>query len=152
MNIEFVKGNILETECDAIVNPVNCVGVAGRGLALQMKLKYPRQYEAYRELCLKKKMRPGKVFFYKEREKYIISFPTKDHWMRGTRLVYIKDGIVDLFWKLPNFPNVSSIAFPALGCGEGGLPWHVVKNEMLDSLQCRSGLKIDVKIYEPRRK
>ena len=37
--ITYKQGNLLEADAEALVNTVNCVGVMGKGIALQFKNK-----------------------------------------------------------------------------------------------------------------
>ena len=100
-----LKGNIFTHESTCIVNPVNCVGVMGKGLALQMKRKFPGMFEKYQNLCKTNSLRPGKIDFHStgiECPEYIIFFPTKNHWRNPSKLEYIETGLPDLM-KLLTF-------------------------------------------------
>lgn len=126
MIITVSKGDLFEGKTKAIVNPVNCVGVMGKGLALQFKQRFPLYFKHYKLLCDRGLMVPGQVDFYQSNDKYIISFPTKDHWKNKSKLSYVKEGIVSLYQGLNKY-LVSSVNIPALGCGLGGLNWKDVK-------------------------
>jgi len=86
--IEYQTGNILEADAEALVNSVNCVGVMGRGVALQFKKAFPANFKAYKAACMRNEVLPGRMFVFETREltnpRYIINFPTKRHW-RGVR-------------------------------------------------------------------
>lgn len=145
--IAFVKGDILKTESEAIVNPVNCEGYMGKGLALQVKLLYPKTFHDYSEACQEGQLKIGQVHCFKENNKVIINFPTKDKWRAKSKLSYITDGLpalINLIQKL----NIKSIAIPPLGCGLGGLKWDNVKQVLLEHLEPVSN-KLDIFIYEP---
>lgn len=145
--IKFVKGNILEAKVEAIVNPVNCEGYMGKGLALQVKQQYPKTFNDYSVVCKEGQLKIGQVHYYKENEKIIINFPTKYKWRSNSKLSYITDGLpelIDLIKKL----NIKSIAIPPLGCGLGGLKWDEVKNVLLKYLVNISDT-LDIFIYEP---
>jgi O-acetyl-ADP-ribose deacetylase (regulator of RNase III)/uncharacterized protein YwgA len=128
--IEIKEGDILKANAEALVNTVNCVGVMGRGIALQFKKKFPQNFNAYKTLCNKNEMKPGRVFVFDlERiyyPRYIINFPTKKHWKANSRLEYIEAGLESLVKEIRN-RRISSIAVPPLGCGLGGLDWNVVR-------------------------
>lgn len=147
--IEFKKGNIFEEDVEALVNTVNCVGVMGRGVALQFKNKYPENYKKYLEACKRNIVVPGKMFIYKKNElfnpKYIINFPTKRHWKYKSKIEDIENGLDDLK-KIIKKLSIKSIAIPPLGSGLGGLNWIEVKNIIIKKLQ-----NIDCKIivFEP---
>ena len=130
--IRLVKGNIFDSKCIALVNPVNCVGVCGKGLALDFKKKFPQNYVQYKEHCLGGYMRLGRVFItidstdskYDNVRKYIVNFPTKNHWRNKSELSNIVDGLRDLNDYMSSsgiYSSIISIAFPLLGCGLGGL-------------------------------
>lgn len=131
--IEFVSGDIFESKTQAIVNPVNCVGVMGAGLAKQFKEKYPDYYLQYKILCDEKVIKPGTIWLCKNGEKYIVSFATKNHWKNKSELIWIKLGLMQLRDAII-IKEIHSIAIPALGCGLGGLYWIDVKELILEQL------------------
>jgi len=127
------KGSIFDSGADAIVNAVNCVGVMGAGLAKVFKEKYPHMNEQYEVKCRLGLLRPGilDIYVIDSTPKYIINFPTKDHWKNPSEINYIHSGIAELLfiswkWKL------NSVAIPALGCGLGGLDWKDVKPSLMN--------------------
>jgi len=126
--VEVIKnGNILEAPTEAIVNPVNCVGVMGKGVALQFRHAFPRMYSQYMQDCIAKRLTLGKVRVYPAEGLYrfIICFPTKWHWREKSELCQIQFGIESLISTIVA-EQIKSIAIPALGCGEGGLEWDDV--------------------------
>lgn len=130
--IKETKGNLLEAETEAIVNAVNCVGVMGKGLALQFRKKFSADYfEDYKRACQNGELQIGKVHVYSLKSetnpKYIINFPTKDHWRGQSKIEYIECGLEDLKIKIGKC-KIESIAIPALGCGLGGLDWEKVRS------------------------
>jgi len=148
--IRFVTGNIFESDVEAVVNTVNCVGVMGRGIALQFKKRYPENYTAYELACKRNEVIPGKMFVFEINQlvnpKYIINFPTKRHWRGMSRIEDIEAGLVDLAAVISE-RQISSIALPPLGAGLGGLDWNAVRKRIAAEL---SGLSnIDIIVYEP---
>ena len=141
--IKYVKGNIFNSECAVLVNPVNCVGVMGKGLALEFKNRYPAMFQIYKNACHTKELLPGRPMFVKGPNKSVILFPTKYHWKEKSKIIYIKDGLEAVSHYYKSF-DIKSIAFPKLGCGLGGLSWEKVKPLMEQYL---SMLDIDVEIY-----
>jgi len=130
----FDKKNIFDSDCEAIVNPVNTVGAMGRGLALQFKKVYPSMYDEYRLMCVDKSFGIGDVHLWFTGEtgwaqhipKYIVNFPTKKDWRDKSEYLFIQvgmDALVDAIIK----HDIKSIAIPKLGCGEGGLEWPKVE-------------------------
>jgi O-acetyl-ADP-ribose deacetylase (regulator of RNase III) len=124
--IEFAKGDLFADGADALVNPVNCVGVMGKGLALEFKKRFPKNFKAYELYCELGYLDPGETFNYEERDRFIINAATKNHWKGQSRIEYIRDCLNSIRVTLLQ-NNIESIAIPALGCGLGGLSWSEVK-------------------------
>ncbi len=135
--IEERVGNIIEADAEALVNTVNIVGVMGKGVALQFKLAFPEMFKAYQKACKSHDVQLGKMFVYVQSsisgpDRYIINFPTKDHWREKSNLNYIEDGLKALIQEI-KVRGIKSIAIPPLGCGMGGLNWADVYPLILDS-------------------
>jgi O-acetyl-ADP-ribose deacetylase (regulator of RNase III) len=128
--IEEGYGNLLTADVDAVVNTVNTVGVMGKGIALQFKRAYPANYAAYRAACQRGDVRLGQMFVFdtaiKGPRRYIINFPTKGHWKADSRLADIESGLDDLV-RVVTEHSITSLAIPALGCGNSGLDWARVR-------------------------
>lgn len=145
-----MTGNLIEDRAEALVNPVNCVGVAGKGLALGFKWAFPRNYVAYREAALAGDIVPGRMFVHftgKLQPHFIINFPTKRHWRNPSLLEDIESGLKSLVYVLGEC-EIRTIAIPALGCGLGGLDWAVVKPLIVEGLQ---DTNVEVRLYSPER-
>ncbi len=127
---EFKQGNLLEEKAEALVNTVNCVGVMGKGIALQFKQAYPENFRHYEKACKASEVQPGRMFTVATgsllNPRYIINFPTKRHWRNNSKIEDIKNGLVALVQQVERL-DITSIAMPALGCGNGGLNWADVK-------------------------
>ena len=119
------KGNIFNSDCEFLVNPVNCVGVMGKGLALEFKNKYPLNFEIYKKACDNASFNIGNLLIVPVDNKFIVNFPTKKHWRNKSDLEFIKIGLEELKVAIKDF-NIKSIALPKLGCGLGGLDWNEV--------------------------
>lgn len=145
--IHFTTGNLLNSSAEYLVNAVNCEGIMGKGLAYQFKLKFPKMYENYRKACKNGTLTIGKLHCYKENNKTIINFPTKDKWTQKSDIKYIITGLNKLV-ELTKILNIKNIAIPALGCGNGGLNWKIIKLVIINKL---TPLKnhIDIFVYEP---
>jgi O-acetyl-ADP-ribose deacetylase (regulator of RNase III) len=128
--IDVIDGNIFYVDVEAIVNPVNCVGVMGRGLAGQFRRTFPDNFDAYAIACASHEVRPGHLFVFERQPpanpRYIINFPTKRHWHDKSVIEDIDAGLIDLVRVVHEHP-IRSIAIPALGCGLGGLDWADVQ-------------------------
>lgn len=148
--IKCIKGgDILQSDCQAIINTVNTKGVMGKGLALLYRKKYPDMFTAYRRACLDNKVKTGSMHLWKvsNEDKWIINFPTKDHWRNPSQMEWIITGLQDLV-KVVKDKGFTSVAIPPLGCGLGGLNWYLVKKEILKV--CEESLSdIRIEIYEP---
>jgi O-acetyl-ADP-ribose deacetylase (regulator of RNase III) len=151
MSLAFTRGDILTSDAEAIVIPVNCVGVAGKGLALAAKRKWPDWYSDYRHRCEAGLLRPGSIevirldFWEEVLPRCLISFPTKAHWRNRSNLADVRNGLAALAAKVPLL-GVKSLAVPALGCGLGGLKWGAVRPEIKGAL---GHLSMKVLVYEP---
>lgn len=128
--IEFMNGDMFRLDADAYVNPVNCVGVMGRGVALAFKTRYPATFDAYEIACREGQVRLGQVWVHRENGKALIHFPTKGHWREKSELNNVVSGLKSLTQTLKNMPDIKTIALPALGCGLGGLSWQDVRPEI----------------------
>lgn len=144
-------GDLLEmNDVDAIVNTVNCVGVMGKGIALQFQNKWPANYRAYEVACKSGKVRPGRMFVYDAgalaKPHFIINFPTKDHWRGKSTLAFIRDGLLDLVAQVQRL-GIRSIAVPPLGCGNGGLNWADVQPLIESAFACVPD--VEVRLFGP---
>ncbi len=146
------RGNILRTSTtyNALVNPVNCIGVMGKGLALQFKELYPKNYTAYKKACELRQVKIGECWVF-ERDpivnpKFIINFPTKQHWHDNSKIEDIKAGLEDLAFVVYTL-KINSIAIPALGCGLGQLRWLDVKPLIEETFSKMED--VDVIMFEP---
>jgi O-acetyl-ADP-ribose deacetylase (regulator of RNase III) len=148
----FTSGDILQAGTEAIVNTVNCVGIMGRGIALQFKNAYPANFKAYKLACDRGAVEPGKMFIFDSKAmlnpRYIINFPTKRHWRGKSKIVDIEAGLIDLREQIVAL-DIRSIAIPPLGSGLGGLDWNEVRAlimQVLDDLP-----DVEVQIFEPHQ-
>ena len=145
--MEIRTGNIFSTKCQTIVNTVNCVGVMGAGIALECRLRHPEMYERYRELCDENLIAVGKLWLYKESDRWILNFPTKKHWKRASKPEYLQKGL-DKFLATYEEKGVTSIAFPLLGASHGGLDPERSLDIMSEYLkQCN--IPVEIWKYDP---
>jgi len=146
--ILYVKGNLLQSPAQVLVNTVNTVGVMGRGIALDFKRLFPEMYSQYRELCEKGEFRMGDLWLYRSPNKWILNFPTKEHWRYPSRVEYLRVGMARFVANYSRM-GIHSIAFPALGCGNGQLDFSTQVEPLMQMyLGC---LPIEVFIYPGRR-
>lgn len=148
--IRFTTGNILESQSEALINTVNTVGVMGKGIALSFKKTFPNVFKEYKKSIDTGEFKTGKVQVVSTGQlspKYVVNFPTKQHWRNPSKLEYINEGLHDLRNKIIDY-KIQSISIPPLGCGNGKLNWNDVKPLMVDILSELSE-KVDILIYEP---
>ncbi len=129
--IYYIKGNMFDSPAQVLVNTVNTVGVMGKGLALTFKKIYPDMYEKYKDYCEKKEITIGKLYLYKTKGKWILNFPTKTTWRKPSKLEYIEAGLKK-FVDTYKIRKIKSIAFPMLGCGNGGLNFEKEVKPLMD--------------------
>lgn len=152
--ITYTKGNLLDSGCDILVNPVNCVGTMGKGIALDFKRRYTRMFDAYKEACKFGMVEPGHVYLWPELadpdqfgyKLFIVNFATKKHWRDPSKYEWISSGLEQLRAMLHALPD-KSCAIPALGCGNGGLDWASVKPMIESTL---GDLPQQILVYEPQ--
>jgi O-acetyl-ADP-ribose deacetylase (regulator of RNase III) len=136
--ITYGTGDLLQADAEALVNTVNCVGVMGKGIALQFKRRYPENFEAYEKACKRGEVTIGTMFVtetgHLDGPRYLINFPTKKHWRAPSQLRYIDAGLTDLVRVLRDL-NIRSVAVPPLGAGNGGLDWAQVEPRLIEALQ-----------------
>ena len=139
------NGNIFNSSCKTIVNPINCVGVMGKGIALEMKNRFPHMFERYQTLCNKHLITVGKLWLYQNEDgSSILNFPTKEHWKENSKYEFIEMGMKK-FLETYQEKQIKSIAFPLLGCGNGKLNKTEVLNIMMKYIiQCKN---LIVEIY-----
>lgn len=150
--IYYVKGNLLESQAQALVNTVNTVGVMGKGIALQFKEAFPENYRIYREACRQGKLNVGQMLVTVDSNlaigsKVIVNFPTKTDWRRPSEYVYIEQGLQALREEIVS-RGIRSIAIPPLGSHNGGLDWLRVKQMIETAL---ADLDCDIYLYEPSK-
>ncbi|MGT4819539.1 toxin-antitoxin system antitoxin DNA ADP-ribosyl glycohydrolase DarG [Escherichia coli] len=151
--ITYTQGNLLDAPVEALVNTVNTVGVMGKGIALMFKERFPENMKVYALACKQKQVITGKMFITETGElmgpRWIVNFPTKQHWRADSRMEWIEDGLQDLRRFLIE-ENVQSIAIPPLGAGNGSLNWPDVRAQIESALGDLQD--VDILIYQPTEK
>lgn len=149
--IKLTHGDILRADAEALVNTVNCVGIMGRGIALQFRKEFPDNYKLYKAACDKKQLHPGNLLVHDlnrfENPRYIINFPTKRHWKGKSRIEDIESGLKALV-AIIHRNNIKSVALPPLGCGLGGLDWEDVR-PLIENTLCEL-TNVDILLFEPK--
>lgn len=148
--INFIEGNLLESKAEALVNTVNTVGVMGKGIALQFKKLFPKNFKIYEKACKDKRFQVGELIITEEEtlitgKKTIINFPTKTDWRKPSEYNYIESGLIKLVHTIED-RKIKSIAIPPLGAGNGGLEWSKVLTLIEKYL---SDIDCEVLVYQP---
>lgn len=139
-------GNLFSSQAQTLVNTVNCVGIMGKGVALEFKKAYPAMFEDYAARCEREEMRLGEPYLYRDASgTMIVNFPTKGHWRSTSRLADIEKGL-DYFAAHAGQWGIRSVAFPPLGCGNGGLEWKEVGPLIYSKLR---NADFDIEVYAP---
>ena len=153
MTIRFKKGDMFAEPVEALVNTVNCVGVMGKGVALEFKKRWPTNFKEYKKLCDSKGLVPGEMFIFDTKElfakqgpRYLVNFPTKAHWRSKSKISYVQDGLDALREDIITY-GIKSIAIPPLGCGNGGLAWADVKPLIISKLSSLEN--VEIVVFQP---
>lgn len=144
-----VSGNIFSSDCQVIVNTVNCVGVMGAGIALECRYRFREMFDRYAEICAVGQLAPGKLFLWPHSTPWVLNFPTKVHWKDDSSLDIIRAGL-QKFATSYQERRISSIAFPRLGTSHGGLAWDCVRPLMYEILNPLAALRIEIFGFDPR--
>lgn len=151
--IRYTQGNLLDADVEAVVNTVNTVGVMGKGIALMFKEAFPDNFKRYEAACKAKEVQVGRMFVTERHElmgpKWIINFPTKQHWRQPTKPQWVVDGLKDLRAFIQD-KGIKSVALPPLGCGNGGLEWSLVRPEIEAALGELAD--VEILVFEPTSK
>lgn len=145
--ILYVKGNIFQSPAQVLVNTVNTVGVMGKGLALDFRNLFPEMFSEYKRLCDEHKLQVGTLWLYKTPNKWVLNFPTKQHWREPARIEHIEAGLKKFIYSYARM-GIHSIAFPALGCGNGQLDFTTQVQPLMERYLKKA--PIDVFIYPER--
>jgi len=151
--IRLLQGNLFDARVEALVNTVNTVGVMGKGVALMFKEAFPKNFQAYEYACKHNEVQVGRMFVTENASfkgpKWIINFPTKQHWRPPSKIEWIVEGLQDLRRVVKEL-DIHSIALPPLGAGNGGLDWSEVRPEVVRALGDLEG--VEILVFEPTEK
>ena len=139
-----IKGNIFNSSAQVLVNTVNCVGVMGRGIALECKLRFPEMYKSYKKFCDQKKIQPGILQVWKDTKPWILNFPTKSDWRDPSKFEYLEKGLDKLLKHILKRNNIHCFSIVR------GQPWRLPEEKVFKLMESKlSELKnIDIEVYE----
>ena len=143
--IRFKQGDLIIGDEQAVVIPVNMIGIAGAGLARQASIAFPKWHWDYMRWC---NSTDWGIHYFEDEGKIVYSFVTKQHWRNRSNKHIIESGLEMLRLSLIG-NNIKSVAIPKLGCGLGRMRWSTVKPLILEALK---DLDIDVVIYDEYRR
>ena len=124
--MKIVVGDILQSNAQTLINTVNCVGIMGKGIALEFKNRFPEMFADYLKRCERGEVKPGVPYVYRTLyPPQIVNFPTKDHWKSFSRIADVGRGLEYLLTHYKGW-GITSLAIPPLGCGNGQLEWRIV--------------------------
>lgn len=144
--LKALIGDMFASDAQTLMNTVNCVGVMGKGVALEFKKRFPAMFDDYLRRCAREEVRLGETYLYRDASgKFIVNFPTKNHWRSPAKLKDIENGL-DHFVAHAIEWGITNMAMPPLGCGNGGLEWSEVGPLIYRKLHA---LPIDILVYAP---
>ena len=146
--MKLITGNLFTSQCQTLVNTINCAGVMGGGVALEFKFRYPAMYEKYVTLCHEKSVDIGKLWLYRAtKDKWILNFPTKKHWKLPSRVDYLEKGLTK-FINTYQDEGITSIAFPVLGASKGGID-EGLSIELMQTYLKKCKIPVEIYKYSP---
>jgi len=148
MAYKEVTGNLFGSDASTLVNTVNCVGVMGKGIALEFRRRFPKMFEQYKRDCMDKKLIPGKIYSYPTDDRLILNFAIKGHWKYPSKIEWIQ-ACLRQFSSVYKEKGISSVAFPWMGALNGGIPIEIIKSNMREYLEPLEHIDIEVYNFDP---
>jgi O-acetyl-ADP-ribose deacetylase (regulator of RNase III) len=148
MPLVELKGNLFNSSAQTLVNTVNCVGVMGKGVALEFRRRFPEMFEVYRRVCEERKLRPGHMLPYRKGQPWILNFAVKDDWKQPSRLEWV-EACLERFVANYQQLGITSVAFPWIGAMNGGLPWEKVHALIRNYLRPLGDIEVEVIEFDP---
>lgn len=148
VSIQVITGNLFNSKAQALVNTVNCVGVMGKGIALEFRRRFPDMFEQYQAACSNGKYLPGEIYFIEDREKLIINCAIKDHWRNPSKIEWL-DSCLTKFVNAYSKFEITSVAFPWMGAQNGNLPLHQIQETMHNYLDDLPTIQIEIYNFDP---
>jgi O-acetyl-ADP-ribose deacetylase (regulator of RNase III) len=142
--LNYITTSLFDSPAQTLVNTVNTVGVMGKGVAAEFKRRYPEMFMRYRQFCQSGAIDIGKLYLYRTPDKWVLNFPTKKLWRQPSKIEYVKAGL-EKFICTYTEQGITSISFPELGCGNGGLNWSREVRPMMEHYL--KGLPIPVYVH-----
>lgn len=109
-----VTGSLFDSSAQTLVNAVNTVGVMGKGIAAEFKARFPAMFTEYAAACRTGTLMVGTHQLHRGAEKWVLNFPTSQHWRSPSRLEWVDAGLAE-FAATSAALGITSAAFPMLG-------------------------------------
>jgi O-acetyl-ADP-ribose deacetylase (regulator of RNase III) len=148
MPLVELKGNLFNSKAQTLINTVNCVGVMGKGVALEFRRRFPEMFEAYQRICEDRKLRPGQILPYRVGQPWILNFAVKNDWKQPSRMEWVEDCLERFVMNYRQL-GITSVAFPWIGAMNGGLPWEKVHTLMRSYLLPLEDINIEIIAFDP---
>lgn len=148
MSYSEIRGNIFSSRAQALVNTVNCVGVMGKGVALEFRRRYPKMFKEYKSVCEKGELQPGQILPYRDGETWILNFAIKNDWKQPSKVKWIESCLNEFVSSYRDM-GIKSIAFPWMGAMNGGIPIEIIKEIMRNYLSDLTDIAIEVYDFDP---
>ena len=148
MPYKEIRGNMFNSKAQALVNSVNCVGVMGKGVALEFRRRYPKMFKEYQNACKNGKLQPGRVLPYRDGETWILNFAIKKDWKQPSKVEWIENCLKEFISKYRGM-SIKSVAFPWLGATNGRIPLKKIKKIMRDYLSNLTDIVVEVYDFDP---
>jgi O-acetyl-ADP-ribose deacetylase (regulator of RNase III) len=148
MSYREVRGNIFNSRAQALVNTVNCVGVMGKGVALEFRRRHPKMFKEYKSVCEKGELQPGQILPYQDCETWILNFAIKNDWKQPAKVKWIESCLKEFVSSYRDM-GIKSIAFPWMGAMNGGIPIEIIKEIMRNYLSDLTDIAIEVYDFDP---
>ena len=145
--IHYVRGDLFESPAQTLVNTVNTVGVMGKGIAKRFKTIFPDMFREYQMLCENDDLNVGQLYLYNGDHKNVLNFPTKKHWRNPSQVEWIEDGL-RTFLGMYERSGISSISFPPLGCGNGGLDFAEEVRPVMEKYLSDANIPVFIHLYD----
>ena len=148
MSYKEVRGSIFNSKAQALVNTVNCVGVMGKGIALEFRRRYPEMFKEYRNICKRGELQPGQILPYRDGETWILNFAIKNDWKQPAKVEWIESCLTEFVSRYRDM-NIKSAAFPWMGAMNGGISIEIIKKIMRSYLLNLTDIDIEVYDFDP---
>lgn len=139
-----VSGSIFNSRADALVNTVNCVGVMGKGIALEFRRRFPIMFMEYERVCMNGMLKPGQILPYRREKPWVLNLAIKNHWRQPSKIEWVRSCLQKFVINYEKM-EINSVAFPWMGAMNGGIPIEDIKKITRDYL---SNLPIDIEVYD----